>query len=165
MDIIVKISDGQIAAGSGRLVTFSLGSCVGLCLYDPARKIGGMGHFLLPRAPEDGTDTPYKYADSGTRALLASLTRRGASPKTLVARIAGGAQMFRSLGKARAIGLENVQTVLATLRDLHIPLLANDTGKNYARSLFFDLETGKVHLRFFLAVEATGTFLERYVEL
>ena len=95
----VSVGIGQIAVSTDPgevLVAYGLGSCVGVTFYDPGTRSGGMVHVLLPDSEgrvSDGKE-PARYADWGVAALLAELTRRGASRASLVIKVAGGAAVL-----------------------------------------------------------------------
>ncbi len=138
--ITIGISDLNVAQPPDVLVTYALGSCVGICLYDDKAKVAGMSHILLPSSVQiPGNATPMKFADTAIPMLMVKMQAKGARPNTLKAKIAGGAQMFASTGNASIanIGERNVAAVKATLQRLRIPIVAEDTGSNYGRTLLF----------------------------
>jgi chemotaxis protein CheD len=140
----VGISDYAVSRAPDIVVTYALGSCVGICLYDPAKKIGGLSHIMLPEssmAPK-GESNRMKFADTAIVDIARDLQKIGAG--RLTAKIAGGAQMFATpaTGPMGNIGERNVKAVKAALASLRIPIIAEDTGKNYGRTVFFDLSTG-----------------------
>ena len=92
--LVVGIADMKMAKGMGMLVTYALGSCIGICLYDPAIRLAALIHIMLPLNMETGRKSPLKYADTGIRETLREMERRGASKSRLTAKIAGGARMF-----------------------------------------------------------------------
>ena len=141
--LVVGISDQQIAFPSDCLVTYALGSCVGVCLYDELKKISGLAHILLPEACCPGNQNEvYKYADTAITELVNSMERRGSSRSRLVAKIAGGASMF--VNSTINIGERNVEVVKRELYRLNIRLKAEDTGLNYGRTVKFSTEDGKM---------------------
>ena len=125
------------------LCILGLGSCVGLCLYDPRKKIGGMVHILLPESIP-GQSNPFKFADSAVPALWEKVKSEGASPENIFAKISGGAKMFSGTDSLFDIGRRNVEAVKAELQKLKIPLRADDTGGNRGRSIMFYLEDGRL---------------------
>jgi chemotaxis protein CheD len=134
--ISVGISDYNIALMGDVLVTYALGSCVGICLYDPVSKIAGLSHIMLPTAA-DFLDSPSivqmgKYADTAIELLMKQMLNSGASRIRLRAKIAGGAQMFAPTNNTSlaAIGERNVIAVKKELARLRVPIVAEDTGKN-----------------------------------
>ncbi len=141
--VSVGISDLNVVRAPDTLVTFALGSCVGICLYDPAAKVAGLSHILLPKSEQiPGNTTPMKFADTAIPMLLVKMQMLGARPPMLQAKIAGGAQMFASATNASIanIGARNVAAVKETLERLRIPIIAEDTGADYGRTLYFSAE-------------------------
>ncbi|MDR1246331.1 MAG: chemotaxis protein CheD [Clostridiales Family XIII bacterium] len=140
----VGISDYAVSRAPDIVVTYALGSCVGICLYDSAKKIGGLSHIMLPEssmAPRGETNR-MKFADTAITDIARDLKNMGAL--RLTAKIAGGAQMFatQAMGAMGNIGERNVKAVKTALAALRIPIIAEDTGRDYGRTVFFDLATG-----------------------
>ena len=144
--IKVGISDLNIARSPDVLVTFSLGSCVGICLYDQTTKIAGLSHIMLPTSEQGKNDRPYCYADKALEILVQRMVAAGASRRRLTAKIAGGARMFSNFkgGNLSNIGQRNVAAVKAELGRLGIPIIADDTGKDYGRTVYFNAENGQM---------------------
>lgn len=149
--LVVGISDYKKAKGEGLLVTYALGSCVGICLYDQQMKIGGLSHIMLPDSAmfANMETNRMKFADTALPDLYAELKAMGASPARLTAKIAGGAQMFQTSATSRVgqIGERNVKMVKQVLAALRIPIIAEDTGANYGRTVFFDVTDGSVKIQ------------------
>jgi len=144
--VVVGISDQRIAAVPDILVTYALGSCVGICLYDRLHRIGGLAHILLPEAPGDKSDKNiYKYADTAIQALVEAMEKEGSARLHLTAKIAGGANMFAISGKS--IGDRNVEIVRQEIKRLNIRLVAEDTGANYGRTVEFDPDNGAMTVK------------------
>ena len=132
--LIVGIADMKMARDSGMLVTYALGSCIGICLYDPLKKLGAMVHVMLPLNMETGRTNTMKYADTGIRETLRMMESKGAMRSRITAKIAGGA-----LGN---IGQRNIESVHMNLKREGIRLLKEDVGGTVARTLLFDVSTG-----------------------
>lgn len=147
----VGIADMKFARQNGILITYALGSCIGIALYDPMIKLGALIHIMLPEIGTMSDSNLYKYADTGIRETLRKLNVMGGRPNRLVAKIAGGAKMFELQGNATFgnIGLRNINSVKTILRSEGIKLIAEDVGENYARTMSFDVGTGKVNIRTF----------------
>lgn len=149
--ITVGISDLNVAKGQDILVTYALGSCVGICLYDRATKIAGLSHIMLPSSQgfANAAQQPYKFADTAIVQLVKKMQMMGAMPSRLQAKIAGGAQMFAARGNNSLanIGERNVKAVKAELARLRIPIIAEDTGKNYGRTLFLSAADGVMKIK------------------
>lgn len=145
--IIVGIAEGKIALGDQALISYALGSCVGICLYDWKNHIAGMAHIILPcRKNSINQKNIYKFADEGLRALICEMESKGAERKKLTAKLVGGARMFQTQGSRWEIGEQNVRAVKAVLYEEHIRLVAEDTGKNYGRTVLFYASDGRVEV-------------------
>lgn len=141
--IVVGISDMKIAKEPDVLITYALGSCVGTCLYDPALRLAGLSHILLPEAAICKTDNNVmKYADTAIVELVRLMERAGALRMRLTAKIAGGAKMFATTGTG--MGERNIVAVRAELQKLGIRIIGDDTGSNYGRTVEFHPEDGSV---------------------
>ena len=146
--LIVGIADMKLASKSGMLVTYALGSCIGICLYDPVAKLASLVHIMLPINMETGRKNVYKYADTGIRAALKEMESRGGAARRIVAKIAGGAKMFEvSGGTLGNIGQRNIDSVRMNLKKEGIRLLAEDVGGTVARTLLFDTVSGQGCIR------------------
>lgn len=147
----VGMADLQVIRGSGILKTTGLGSCVGLTLYDPSAKVAGMAHIMLPSSDISREEKVKagKYADLAVPEMLEQLVRLGGNPARMQAKMAGGAQMFalNTTNDLMRIGPRNVEASREMLKRLSIPLLAEDTGGNYGRTIEFDTETGILLVR------------------
>lgn len=144
---IIGIADMKMAKASGMLVTYALGSCIGICLYDPAIKLGAMIHIMLPLNMETGRTNTMKYADTGIRETLKQMEAKGASRSRITAKIAGGAKMFDTGGSFGNIGQRNVESVYMILKREGVRLLKEDVGGKVARTLLFDVSTGSACVR------------------
>ena len=146
--ITVGIADMKIAQGSGILITYALGSCIGLCFHDPMTHVGALLHVMLPLNLETGRKNPLKYADTGIRETLRQMEAMGASRKRITVKIAGGAKMFEVTGgNLGNIGQRNIESVHTVLRKEGIRLLAEDVGGTVARTLLFDVGSGQGCIR------------------
>lgn len=149
--IKVGMADLNIAGGGAVLKTTGLGSCVGLTLYDPHLKLGGMAHIMLPSSEiaREGQLNIAKYADTAVPELLLLLKNKGAVTGRLVAKMAGGAQMFAFMGgtDTMRIGPRNVEATKLALEHFAIPLVSEDTGGNYGRTVELDSQTGIFSIR------------------
>jgi chemotaxis protein CheD len=146
----VGISDWKINKGEGIIVTYALGSCVGICLFDPLAKIGGLSHIMLPDSEgvtAAAAANRMKFADTAIPDMLSAMLKMGAVKARITAKIAGGATMFQTANEKFNIGERNVVSVKAALQKLSIPVRAQDTGLNYGRTVFFNTEDGKVEVK------------------
>lgn len=162
MSEIIKVgmADLKTCVSPNGVTTLGLGSCVGIAIRDPATKIGGLAHVMLPdsTAIRNSQQNIAKFADTGIEELVKQMEKLGAKRSRMVAKIAGGATMFNFQGRADMvqIGDRNVEASKAKLKELNIPLLAQDTGANYGRTVTFFPETGDFHIR---AVGKTETII------
>ena len=147
--ITIGIADMKMTRASGTLITYALGSCVGICLYDPMIKLAALIHIMLPLNMEAGRKNPMKYADTGIRETLKEMEGKGARKQRIVAKIAGGAKMFdvSGGGSLGTIGQRNIDSVHLVLKREGIRLPHEDVGGTVARTLLFDAETGTAIVR------------------
>jgi chemotaxis protein CheD len=131
------------------LVAYSLGSCVGLCLWDPVSKVAAMAHVVLPAAPVGSVATPGKFGDTALPAMLTALERAGAQKHRLQCRIAGGAAVLTlgGGGSLPKIGDRNVEAVKAALSKVNIRILGEQTGGNQGRTVRLEPQSGRVLVR------------------
>ena len=148
--IKVGMADMAVCSGEDGVTTLGLGSCVGIAIRDPATGIGGLVHIMLPDSTEirNNTNRP-KFADTGIEDLVKAIVAKGGSRSRLVAKIAGGAQMFAFGGKSDMIrvGERNALASKKKLSEMKIPILAEDTGKDYGRTVVFYPKTGDFLIR------------------
>jgi chemotaxis protein CheD len=145
----VGISDYKITQPPNHLMTIGLGSCVGIALYEPTTKIGGLIHIMLPESKGFKDTTKWmKFADLAVPKVVEELKEQSKQEK-IIAKIAGGASMFSfgDASKGQQIGERNVLAVKKHLDELGIPILADHTGGKMGRTMFVDLETFEVRIR------------------
>lgn len=115
--IKVGMADLNICVSPDSITTLGLGSCVGIAIRDPVTKIGGLAHVMLPDSTQirNNSNIP-KFADTGITELVKRMTAKGANPSRMVAKIAGGAQMFSFQNKSEMvrIGERNVEAAKET---------------------------------------------------
>lgn len=145
--VTVRIGELHVLRGEGVLVAVGLGSCVGVALYDPIRRVAGLAHVFLPASlngrPFPGL--PARYADTGVPALVEAMRQAGAHLRQLHAKIAGGAQLFlRGERSGLDVGRRNVEAVRAALAALGVPLVAEDVGGTRGRTMRLFAASGKV---------------------
>ena len=147
MSVIIKVgmADVNICKSPDGITTLGLGSCVGIAIRDPLTKIGGLAHVMLPDSTAiKNNSNLFKFADTGIAELVRMLVEAGANKSRMVAKIAGGSQMFAFQNKSDLVrvGDRNVEASKAKLKELNIPILAEDTGNTYGRTVIFYPETG-----------------------
>ena len=143
--IKVGMADLKVCVSPDSLTTLGLGSCVGIAIVDPATKIGGLAHVMLPDSTAIRENSNIaKFADTGIEELVKQMIAKGASQSRMVAKIAGGAQMFSFNNNADLlrVGERNAEASKKKLSEMGIPLLASDTGESYGRTVVFYPETG-----------------------
>ena len=146
----VGMADLKVAHHPSILTTLGLGSCIGIALYDNKKKIIGLAHIMLPSSHIATANTNRaKFADTGILDLIDEMKRVGSDIKNIVAKIAGGAQMFsfNTNNESMKIGLRNAEATKAILVDFRIPLVAEDTGGNYGRTIELSSEDGLLMVR------------------
>lgn len=144
---VVGVGEAVVVDEPSTLVGMALGSCVALMLYDLRAGVAGMAHVMLPASAEPDTPHQGRYADTAVRTLLEEMLSRGARRGLVMAKLAGGAQMFSVNNQGLAIGERNVEALESLLRSEHVPLVAQDTGGKRARTVEFDTRTGLVLIR------------------
>lgn len=149
-NITVGMADLNVCRAPDVLITVGLGSCIGLTLYDPVNKIGGMVHYMLPDSHITANNGNIaKFADTGIPELLKRITLAGANRSRLIAKIAGGAKMFgvNQMSNIGSIGERNAAAAKQILNQLNIKLVAEDTGLNYGRTVELHCDTGDFHIK------------------
>ncbi len=146
---VINISEYRIAAGpEAILCTFSLGSCLGVTVFDPVTRLGGLVHCLLPTsriAPAKAQTAPGMFVNTGVGALLTGLWDAGACTEHLVIKAAGGANMRGD--NLFNTGQRNCEALARLLEKNGLTLAASDMGGSVPRSLFLSLGTGRVVVR------------------
>ncbi|GAB1400016.1 chemotaxis protein CheD [Aminivibrio sp.] len=148
----VGIAEAGVVRTPGTITTLGLGSCVGVTLYDEKKGMGGMVHVMLPSTElaRGGDFNRSKFADSAIPDLMKKMVSLGADQRRLKAKLAGGAQMFSLGGTGDSllkIGLRNVEACRKALSELNIPILAEDTGGSWGRTVELFTETGLLEVR------------------
>lgn len=150
MEIKVGMADMNVCAAPDSIITMGLGSCVGVVLWDETAKVCGMVHVMLPDSTAISQNTnKAKFADTGIEELVKRVIAIGGSKNRLVAKIAGGAQMFAISNEVPSlrVGDRNVLACKKKLQELGIPIIAESTGENYGRTVIFYPETGVYRIR------------------
>lgn len=152
MQEIIKVgmADLKVVKYPNILTTLGLGSCVGIGLYDKQTKIAGLAHIMLPDSSQiKNNSNKAKFADTGIELLINQMVDLGCNRNRLIAKLAGGAQMF-SLGNnsdIMKIGYRNAVATKEILSRYNIPIISEDTGGNYGRTIELYSDTGKLVIK------------------
>jgi chemotaxis protein CheD len=157
---VVGVAQSRVGGAGDVLVALGLGSCVAVVLHDPRASIGGLAHVLLPHPnPRDDPEgSPARFATTAVPHLVEEMKEMGAYRHRMVARLVGGAAMF---GKAltsggMGMGTRNVDAARRALARLSIPIIAQATGDEHGRSVYFDPASGELYVT---AADREGVFL------
>lgn len=149
-EIIVRVADLQVGGVGDLLVTVGLGSCIAIVLHDAGARVGGLAHVLLPSPALSGHDgNPAKSPHTAVPRLLELMAGRGANPRRVTARLAGGASMFAALAPPGTIQMGE-RNVVATRQVLHshgIPLVGEAVGGDFGRTVRLDVLEGSLEVR------------------
>ena len=149
-EVKVGIADLNLVLDPGTIMTIGLGSCIGIALYDRNKKVAGLSHIMLPDSTQfKSASNPMKFADSAIPLLVEKMKDQGCRKQNIVAKIAGGASMFNFSDKSiiSDIGKRNSDAVKKTLKEIGIPIIAEDTGGDKGRTMILEASTGKVTLK------------------
>ena len=144
--LIVGMAERNVAKNNWVLITWGVGSCVGIALYDPVAKVAGLAHSMLPDSKEIKNNSNIaKFVDLATIKLTKDMISYGAQQSRIVAKLAGGAQMFAfgSTQQNMRIGDRNVEAAEHMLKRLGIKILSKDVGKTFGRTVELYAEDGK----------------------
>ena len=149
-EIVVGISDLKVSNNvNDILVTYALGSCIGIAIYDPVAKVGGLLHYMLPESsldPKKATENQAMFADTGIHLLFKSCYKFGADKKRLIVKTAGGASILNDSNFFR-IGQKNITAMKKLFWKNNVLIESEDTGNNYNRTIYIHIATGKVFLK------------------
>lgn len=131
------------------LITYSLGSCVGLSLYDPVAQVGGLIHCMLPLSrisPDKAVSYPARFTDTGVVALLREVIAAGARKDRLIARVAGAAKMLDENGLFK-IGERNYTVLRKVLWKNDVLIRSEDVGGTISRTVYLEMASGRTMLK------------------
>ena len=137
------LAGSLMAPADPHIITTVLGSCVSVCLWDGALRIGGMNHYMLPLWNGEGLASP-KYGNIAVAKLVERLQDLGSNKRNLRAKIFGGGVVLNVTNPFMNIGERNVQLAEDMLRQENIPIVSADTGGRTGRKIIFNTETGIV---------------------
>ncbi len=150
MNIIVGVSDMKVSNDAeASLITYSLGSCIGVAIYDPVVRVGGLLHFMLPDSNLDkakAEKNPYMFADTGIPVLFKSSYKLGAEKKRLRVVVVGGAQVLDQKGFFN-IGKRNHMAVRKIFWKNKVMVDYEDVGGNVNRTIRVDIGNGDIWVK------------------
>jgi chemotaxis protein CheD len=151
MKKIIGIADMGVSQDQqSGLITYSLGSCIGVTIYDPVAGVGGLLHYMLPESqidPQKAQKNPYMFADTGIPLLFKEAFRLGAAKNRIIVKVAGGSQILDDSGFFN-IGKRNYLALRKILWRNNILIKAEDVGGQVSRTIRLDLSSGKVWLKY-----------------
>ncbi len=142
----VGISELVVTEGDDTLKSYGLGSCLAVALYDLETEIGGLAHIMLPDGDdaENSERKPGKYANTAIRELLRQMVERGATYTQVEAKLVGGSDMFEFENFGDGIGERNIEAARRELEKLGVPIVAEDVGGEFGRTVEFCPATGSI---------------------
>jgi chemotaxis protein CheD len=149
--LVVGVGDCKVSADpKSELVTYALGSCIAVAIWDPVSKVGGLLHFMLPESSVDrvsgGRENPYRYADTGTPMLFRGAYQQGAEKRRLVVRLAGGASVVDAEGIFN-IGKRNYAALRKILWKAGVMVHGEDVGGGNSRTVRLEVGSGRFFIR------------------
>lgn len=149
-EIVVGISDLKVSNNLGdALVTYALGSCIGVAVFDPVVKVGGLLHFMLPDSALDANKAkamPAMFADTGIILLFKTCYSYGAEKRRMIVKVAGGANILDDTNYFR-IGQKNITAMRKIFWRNNVLIDREDTGENFNRTMRLDLSSGRCILK------------------
>lgn len=150
MKLIVGIADMQVTDDPGAtLITYSLGSCIGVALYDPMVKVGGLLHYMLPDSQIDiqkAQKNPWMFANTGIPLFFKEAYKFGAEKRRMQVKVVGGSQILDDSGYFN-IGKRNYMALRKIFWMNNVLIHAEDVGGNVNRTLSIELSSGKVWIK------------------
>lgn len=147
---MVKVADWAVDQGDAVIITLGLGSCVACVLFDAGSGVGGLAHVLLPSDTlARDRSNPAKFPGTAVPLLLKEMVALGAVRERIRGRLVGGAAMFSNLASpgVALMGERNVLASREALKANRVPLVAEDTGHGYGRSVYLHLPSGRLEVR------------------
>lgn len=148
--IVVGVAEcAATRVADARIVTYALGSCIAVVLYDPRRRVGGALHLMLPASttnPARAAERPATFADTGVPHLVRAVAAAGADPRRCAVVLAGGAEILADADRFR-IGGRNREAAHAALTSLGLRITAEDVGGTWSRTLALSIADGRITIR------------------
>ena len=150
MNLIVGVSDMKVSNDpDASIITYSLGSCIGIAIYDPVVHVGGIAHYMLPDSridPEKAKKNPYMFADTCIPSLFKASYKLGAKKQRLRVVMAGGAQILDQKGLFN-IGKRNCMVAKKIFWKNKVMVDYEEIGGNCNRTVKLVVENGKIILK------------------
>jgi chemotaxis protein CheD len=148
---VVGVGDMKVVSGDGNvIVTHGLGSCLGVTIYDPVAKVGGMFHVMLPASsvsPDKAVSNPLMFVDTGLPLFFRQAYAAGASKQRLITKVAGGASLSHDREDFFAIGKRNYIALRKIFWQNGVMISKEDVGGNISRTMYLDTSTGRTWLQ------------------
>lgn len=150
MKQIVGVADMKVSSNPEEsVITYSLGSCIGLVIYDPVVKVGGILHYMLPESSidkEKASKKPYMFADTGIPRLFKTAYKLGAKKPRIKIYVAGGAEILDQKGFFN-IGKRNYMALKKMFFKNGVMIDKQDVGGNTNRTVRIEIATGDIFLK------------------
>ena len=152
MNHIIGIAEMKTSRSPGDvLITYALGSCLGITVHDPDAKVGGLLHVMLPSAsvnPEKAAANPLMFVDTGVPELFKACYKLGAKKERMIVKVAGGASLQNPNATDQfQIGKRNFINLRKLLWKNNVLIQACDVGENFSRTMSLEIATGRVVLK------------------
>lgn len=151
MKHVIGIADMKVSSASDdTLITYALGSCLGIAIYDPVARVGGLIHIMLPLSSvnlEKAQSNPCMFVDTGVPLLFKSCYKAGAQKERLIVKVAGGASLQNHEDDQFQIGKRNFTMLRKLLWKNNVLLNAFDVGESYSRTMSLNIGNGDVILK------------------
>lgn len=151
MKHVIGIADMKVSSAKDDiLITYALGSCLGIAIYDPVAQVGGLIHIMLPLSsvnPEKAQSNPLMFVDTGVPLLFKNCYKLGAQKDRLIVKVAGGASLNHHDDDQFQIGKRNFTMLRKLLWKNNVLLNAYDVGENHSRTMSLNINNGEVLLK------------------
>nr|WP_320190581.1 chemotaxis protein CheD [uncultured Desulfobacter sp.] len=150
MEHIVGVADMKVSNRTGdTIVTYSLGSCIGLAIYDPQIKVGGMLHYMLPNSaidPVKAKSNPFMFADTGIPELFKQIYALGAEKSRIKVFVAGGSEIMEQEGIFN-LGRQNYSALMQILNKNNVSIWKQAVGGYSNRTIKMEITSGNIYLK------------------
>lgn len=144
--LFVDISEYEVVDDGTTLVAYGLGACVGLIVYDPENRVGGLARAMLPRQSDGSGTSNSKYVDAAIEAMVRDAISAGAGYGVLEGYIVGGSNLLDLQQLSQEVSEENVTAARETFANLDVPVEASAVGGHQGRTVEFNPTTGEVRV-------------------